>query len=453
MAFDQLTVPYKEGYDYGIGADSRSGSPKGLAVKGAVSPVGGGGAPIVSFDVTRITTTESLEQALGISAEASYGCASFGAGISARFDFARNCQVQTSSAFFLVNASIKLGFEQIDDPELSERAAELIRDPATFAGAYGNVFVRGVGRGGLFIGVLRIDTQSQSDAENISAQIKGSYGLFSADAETNFNEIKKKFISNVHCSMYHEGGPASLKITDPSNPLELLNNANLFLNSFQENPDTNAVPYYVTLSAMEIARGPLPLNAAEIQKSQDVLAFCAKARSQILDKINLLMFVQTNIANYTMPPPETKPSLADAMRMFQKDYDTVQSCAAAALHDPASAKMPADFDASYPAGVLPDPMPVPKEGKPTTVPDLSGCANWQDVSDKITAAHLVPHQLSGDGGYGSAFVIQKITPPPGTPIPEGQTVTVVTKPMIVRFEPWDPRRDRVFEPVRKPIHI
>jgi len=47
--------------------------------------------------VQRIHSTAELEQALKIDAEASFGCAAFGAEVSARFGFARSSKVQSSS--------------------------------------------------------------------------------------------------------------------------------------------------------------------------------------------------------------------------------------------------------------------------------------------------------------------------------------------------------------------
>jgi len=89
MPLHQITVPYTPGYDFGVGADLASGSPMAKVVDGAATTVQQAGGSVVNFEVQRIHSTSELEQTLGIDVEASYGCASFGAGISARFNYAK----------------------------------------------------------------------------------------------------------------------------------------------------------------------------------------------------------------------------------------------------------------------------------------------------------------------------------------------------------------------------
>src|SRR5262249_43889773 len=126
MPLVQVKVPYREGYDYGIGADLASGSPMGMVVDGEVSGVRYAPAAITRYDITRIHSTSELESKLGINVEASYGCAAFGAGISARFGFAKDSKIQSSSLFMTVTANVLLGFTQIDVPALTPRAVEVV---------------------------------------------------------------------------------------------------------------------------------------------------------------------------------------------------------------------------------------------------------------------------------------------------------------------------------------
>src|SRR5688572_28191018 len=110
MALRQVLVPWVRGYDVGVGADLASGSPMGLAVRGAASAVAGAGGDIVNITIQRIQATDELESALGIDVEASYGSAAFGAGASARFGFAKQSKVQVSSLFMAVSVLVELEF-------------------------------------------------------------------------------------------------------------------------------------------------------------------------------------------------------------------------------------------------------------------------------------------------------------------------------------------------------
>src|SRR6185503_6445007 len=94
MAIHQLTVPYTPGYDFGVGVDLASGSPMGKVVGGEATEVAQAGGAAVDIRIQRIETTSDLEKVLGVDAEASYGCGAFGAGVSARFSFAKNSKIQ-----------------------------------------------------------------------------------------------------------------------------------------------------------------------------------------------------------------------------------------------------------------------------------------------------------------------------------------------------------------------
>jgi hypothetical protein len=140
-----------------------------------------------------------------------------------------------------VTARVQLEFLSIDDPALTADAASLVDHPDAFAARFGNVFVRGLSRGGLFVGLLKVDTRSQQDSESIAGELHGSYELFSVDAQAKFKDIQTKFQVSSFVQFHHEGGPVDLQITDPTDPMQLLNNANLFLKSFQETPAASSV--------------------------------------------------------------------------------------------------------------------------------------------------------------------------------------------------------------------
>lgn len=435
MAINQVTVPYLRGYDFGIGADLASGSPMAKVVEGAVSPVENAGGATVDFQIQRITTTSELETALGIDVEASYGCAAFGAGVSARFGFAKQSKVQSSSLFMSITATLELGFLQIDDPTLSSHAGEMVGRPDIFTSRYGNMFVRGIARGGLFVGVLRVDTGSAEESETIAAELEGSYGLFSGEAETKFKSVQRKYRNEVFVRMYHEGGPIDLKINNPADPMELLANANRFLESFQTQPDAVARPYAVTLAPMAVARGPLPPNAADLQKAQDVLMMCAKKRSALLDQLNLLEFLHDNPSKFDFSNGADLSTIKAAIQNGQLDLDLVAECASAAINRPETAKVPTlfaqDNGTSFPRLTMPDPLPAPKAAtRIVEVPDFATCSSWQACTELATSSGLVAKEQVA-ALEPADFSVLSFTPPKGTPVPEASEVTIVTHPVKV----------------------
>ena len=148
---DQVKIAYSEGYDFGIGVNYSSGGPKNKAVTGEVSTVEVGGGDIVGYQITRVTSSAQIEKALEIAVEADYGISAF-AGASARLNFAQSAKVQSSSLVMMVSATVKRAFRQIDKPHLTELAIADAGNPTLFEQRYGNMFVRGINSGGLFVG-------------------------------------------------------------------------------------------------------------------------------------------------------------------------------------------------------------------------------------------------------------------------------------------------------------
>jgi hypothetical protein len=435
MPIRQATVPFRQGYNFGVGADLISGSPMAKVVDDHHSTVTQAGGAIVDFNVERVRTTHDLEESLGIDVDASYGSAAFGAGIEARFNFAKKSQIHTSSLFMTLTATVTLAFESIDDPALTSDASSLVDRQDLFENRFGNVFVRGLQRGGLFVGVLRIDTQSAEDSESISAQLEGSYGLFSAKASTNFQKISNDFQASTFIHMYHEGGPVDLALNDPSDPMELLRNVNLFLSSFRDQPDKVAIPYQVTLAPIGIAKGPLPLNAADLEQAEDVLVFCAKRRSALIDQLNLLQFMVDTPSRFIFSNSVSLATIRDLADQTQEDLDLIASCASLAIDSPAKAVRPATFATNtggfFPKAIMPNPLPLPATAQITVPPwvgldarlVLSGGADQDGTVFKSagslgfkTQMVIVPNQHGRDGEIASTV------PGAGVSVPFGTTV-------------------------------
>jgi hypothetical protein len=439
MAIRQITVPWTPGYDIGVGADLASGSPMNSPVKPDATPVDRAGGANIDMQIQRIHSTEDLEKALGIDVEASYGSAAFGSGVSARFSFAQKSKVQSSSLFMSVTARIELAFQSIDAPHLTDAAVKAAENPELFEQQYGNMFVRGLGRGGLFVGVLRVDTGSSEESLEISAELEGSYALFSASASPKFTDVQKKYKNEVFVRQYQEGGPGDLRIDDPSNPLELLENANKFLDSFAKTPDEVAVPYSVILAPTTIAiGGPTPPNAAQIQQAQDVLIYCAKRRSVFLDHLNLLDFISDNPGKFTFTAETPIESIRAAAKTLQVDLDLIADCASAAINDRASAKRPELYaqenGTTFPTAILPDPLPVAKASVGTVeVPDFSVCTTEASCRDMAAASKLAV-TFTSTGAEG-AFQVLGFDPPKGSPVDVGSTVTIMIPPAP---QPADP---------------
>lgn len=449
MALRQVIVPWTKGYNYGVGAMLSSGSPMGKVVDGTPNAVTGAGGSTVSFQVQRIDETEDLEKSLGIDVEASYGSGAFG-GVSARFNFAQKSKVNTSCIFMTVTAGIELAFKSLDSPQLTQAAKDTVDRSDVFESRYGDMFVRGVARGGLFVGLLRIETMNSSESTDMAAKLEGSYGLFSAQAETKFRELQQKFSSSVYIDMYHEGGPADLKINNFQDPMELIRNANTFLESFAQRPDEVAVPYYVTLAPIAIAEGAMPANEAEIQRAQDVIVNCAKRRSVLMDLLNLMEYIADNPDKYDFTNGANIEEIKKVSSNAQMDLELIADCASAAMNNRASAMLPVPFAQAngreFPLAAMPTVLPIPKQiEERVEVPDFRQCTTWTACRElaKATGFTLT---YEYQGSEPAPFRVIDFRPPAGTYQPKGSTVTVTCPPdppsrffktlATTRLQPW-----------------
>jgi hypothetical protein len=254
---------------------------------------------------------------------------------------------------------------------LSEQAKAVTDRTDVFAGRYGDMFARACKRGGLFVGLMRVETFDEAQANSIETELRGSYGAFSADVAVNFSEVTQDHRASVYCTVYAEGGPA-VQLHDPTNPAELLALANAWLTAMHDDPVHNSVPYQWTLSPISIAEGPLPLNAAEYQRAQDVLMLCSKDRSALLDQLNQVNWWLRHQDKYDFSQGDSPATLIETVKKTQEDLDMVASCASLAMTSPREARMPTDYaeqnGAQYPLSASPKaPRPLPGAALPPAV--------------------------------------------------------------------------------------
>jgi hypothetical protein len=416
---DQTIIPYKPGMDYGMGVKTSSAAPMALGVAGAPAaiPEAAGGEAV--FHLSRIQTTEELENHLNISADASGGIGMFSA--SARFDFARDCKVQTSSLVLLIYATETLAWKQINDPVLSSIADAAQHDLDAFAARFGDAFVRGMWTGGQFFGVIRIDTRSEESRQNIEMALGGSYGVFSGEAHTKLVDAAKKETASIYVDAYWEGGLVTTLPTTPDNMLAAMD-------EWEKTVSTKPVPYFVSLVPYVIAGGPQPADEADLEHQLDVLKRCAKLRSQTLDKLNLVDYIRDPSHASEFQVNSGGPDLAQLSQALSEDLELIAAAASNALNHPRTAVDPETFakvnqgKPNYRLTMIPPNMPS-HGGDTVKVPDFATAADKSDA-DQIAAKLRITIHWSDSGTAGSFKVLSQ-DPTPGIPVRPGAIVNVV----------------------------
>ncbi|MEU9092303.1 hypothetical protein [Streptomyces sp. NPDC048428] len=383
MVLQQITVPHVGTYNFGVGVDRLSGTAMNLVVNPTTAPPTDASGSSQSFEVSRVASTHDLLEKLGVDVKASYGCAAFGAGISARFSFAQSSEVHSASLFMAITATIHLADLSIPECALTAPAAAMVDRPDVFVQRYGDMFARSCRRGGLFVGLIRVETFDESESTAIEAELGGSYGFFSGEAATKFTKVTQDHKVNVYCKMYSEGGPA-LQLTDPADPAGLLNAANTWMQAMHDDPSKYSQPYEWTLAPISITEGPTPPNPEQIANAQEILKFCAQERTALLDQYNLLNWWVKHPDRYDWDGATPLPEVVVAASGTQKDLDTVAACASEAIEHPATAKRPASYAAEkgtvYPAGLMPATPPEPRPGPVTVYDQVSFAGHSQTLA-------------------------------------------------------------------------
>lgn len=456
IEFRELTVPYIHGYNYAVGADVLSGNPKSTAVRGEKSPVGEAEGPVVSASIRRIQSTIELERALGVDAKATYGAASFGLGVSARFTFAREAKVQTSSLFLALLVQVDLAFESITEPKLSAEAKRHAADARQFAQLYGNSFIRGIARGGLFVGLLQIDSWDRDHANRIAGDLVGGIQLGSAEARAKFDKAASEAESDIELKVYYEGGPADLDVTGLTDPLRLLDSAQRFQTELQTNP-SSARPYSVTLAPYTIVPdAPARQKGTDVEGALGVLRACGEHRSVLLDTLNSLEFICANEARFDISNGSSFAAVRQAVREVRDAADLVSDCAEHAIKHPARANPPERYaelkGKDFPGYQVPDPLPFAKpRPQLVAVPDFSRCRNWDECLDIGAELYLIRETPSA-GSVENDFRVIGQSPTAGVSVPGLSGVKVVTAPVKgppEKVSRWDAFRNAPIRLVRR----
>jgi len=432
-------LPYRQGYDYGIGLIATTGMRCSQGVQGEVSGVQGAEGGVGTLKITRVETTEDLESSLGISAEATGGVGLFAA--SARFDFARECQIHSQALTLLVAQTVQFGFQQIDIPVLRDPAKEVAERPELFQSRYGDLFVAGIGSGGLFVGVLKIEYRSEQSRQTIEAAMSGSYGLaFSAEVATKLQNALTQTNSSVRVYVHAEGGTL-LGHEHPMTPAELLAAHGRWYESIV-GPDGKGTdlkrPYFVQALPYAVAEGPPPPNEQDLQRQLDVLARCATLRSTMLDNLNLVTYVLAHPDQYEFAEG-TVAYLQDVTAALGRDLQQISETASHATNHPGDAQWPEVFKApegGYRFTVLdPARMPKRRDSVEVKVPDLRSCGSTVAARKQLTDLGLTL-QLIVDATREESFRVLSQTPPPNTAVAPGSVValTIPKSPFNLMIE-------------------
>jgi len=207
------------GMDYGLGFDSLEIEVKRSPFEPITTKQLPGGQE-VEFTLKQVTSIMQLTEELDISAEASFRSLAFNG--SAKVKYIRSHNLDTYSLYFLIYVKVKnrekiltSGFKLSDEAKnLLDNSIEL------FHKAYGDSFIRGITTGGEYIGIIRIETKSEQDKKNLSAEL--NIGGIGWDGKAKFIEKLKKVQEDhmIYVNNIIIGGVDLQPVTDPIKMIE-----------------------------------------------------------------------------------------------------------------------------------------------------------------------------------------------------------------------------------------
>jgi hypothetical protein len=411
-----MKIPYREGYDFGVGVHRASGEPLARGVVGAVTGVDGAPGGLGGLSVFQIDTMQELEEDLGISAEASGGISLFSA--SARFNYARRCKIQGYSITLILSAIFRGGFRQIDEPELHPNAENIVENEELFFRRYGDSFVRGISSGGIFSGIIRIECSTQEKRNIVQGGISAQYGLIGGDFETTLTELVRQTSSRTFTHIYHEGGSSGASFVQ--SPRQLIDAGNNWLRTVS----SNSTPYEVILAPYVIAVGPNPPNEIDLMHQRDVLKRCAQLRSNYIDFLNRVEYILhpdtiNNFENVNLN------LLRELRTSFAFDLEIISQAASYALDHARDAREPETFAReikqlpNYRLTVMPTDMPRLKGGDGKVAPNVLGLSR-DEAFRAIRAQGLIARQITVNAGFNNRAFAQR--PHAGAPVSIDQRV-------------------------------
>jgi hypothetical protein len=201
------------------------------------------GGQQVEFQLTKISSSLEMDQALGVDVSASGSFLVWSA--SAKASYLKEKKMNKYNLYYMIKVDVINPDDILSaDPTLTVEAKNLLADASKltqFHQAYGTHFVYGLVTGGQYFGIIEIETTSESNREEVEAKL--SAGGLGWDFRANFSN-KLKEVAQKNSLKIHEIIVGGSGMQPSANIDQMLAKAQ----NFPANVRTNPVPVKVILS-------------------------------------------------------------------------------------------------------------------------------------------------------------------------------------------------------------
>lgn len=429
-----ITIPY-DGQEIGQGYNSETRQSIGTGLNVAnisEDPVANGQEVTTIFE--SVSSQESLMESLGISASVDVRYGLFSGG--AKFDFAQSHSVNSFSSFIAGRSTVHNAIRHGHGFKLNDDAAALVTAQRMddFKTAFGDMFVRSLKTGGEFDVVARITSVSEEHQSKLAASLHAEYNglIASGSFQAAFNQAMSETNSRTEVTVFMSqaggiGGQASFTGPDATKILQRLSD---FPASVHDHP----VGFEVELASYNTIPIPVP-TPEESEDRQIVLQDCFNQKMGFLKSLSDLNFLLSENASLffdNLPPQE------ELLKIQGQYRNALNALMAHAIKVSTGRMNPPQTFVANPAPPSLNFKKKPFNTAPVTIP------NWGVLEDVDRPGfdgqgHRISPPTADELGLnvtriGGAPVLDpegndrgdivSVSPPPGTLVPRGSSVTV-----------------------------
>lgn len=451
----QLKIPFVSGMKVGLGFDLLTGSPSSDRViqNPQTSPPQTGGGQTVTTTFRLVQETNSLQEALGLSAAVSGSYAGFSA--TAKMQFANQCAVTQYCLYAVLAVEVINSCVTVDAPALVPDATNLLTTGKTdhFRERFGNRYISGLKSGGEYYAVYRVQSFDEQERTDVAAQISASFHNPALRANLNAAVESMKSTSrnelNVNVFVYSAGG-----ISETETALsEMIEKAHKFPTLVSGG---QAIPYQVLLDEYNGLKLPGDnLNFFDQEQQTECLLFNSRLLNDFTTLVNDIDFIRKHLDRFHnadgSPPDDVALQQARQQCLAIVDQLTraISDCTRDASTCVHFTQSPEDFTNRLP--ILREPRPGLQR-----VPNLIGTKAVVSPRNPLEfTKNQVVVDLLGEQGlyfvidnpedleYGAlgsdplpdAGTIVRQTPADGTIVPSGSVLLVRVSPLQEIYGP------------------
>lgn len=285
-------MDWRRGYAIGGGIDGAKGDCMGEVVQrtAAEEPEGARGQ-VVAYAIDQVETIDQVQQIMNISSDADAGCGLFNA--SEKTAFIENHSINCFGVYLVASVIVQNSFRQMHDVRFKPEAEKLLRDGNSdrFRRVAGDRFIRGEQTGGEFYAILTIETRTQQEQTDVSAELGASYGfgLSRINADVDFAEsLTKLHMDNRLTVRSYQRGGAGPRAAPVHSVQEIIERAHDFPVIVQ---GEEASIYSVLAVSYDTILTDFAPNYIDIENARIALNMLAQTRNDLTSACNSIDYV------------------------------------------------------------------------------------------------------------------------------------------------------------------